>query len=126
MTSVGITTLQETRQEAPIQVENGITLLANKVQHVRLLPVAFRYEFFNERKPVAMIQIGPPYEGTWPIDDTAVMAMLSTQAIALSAAAQSRCLDGFTPISPRQFSLDELLDLPRQLWQRDKKESAQR
>jgi 1-acyl-sn-glycerol-3-phosphate acyltransferase len=44
-----------------IEVRPGTDYLAKRVPHAILVPVAFRYEFFREDRPNALIWIGDPF-----------------------------------------------------------------
>lgn len=49
----------------PIECEPGIGILAKKLGHVYLCPVALRYELLREQRPECLVRIGVPHEVRW-------------------------------------------------------------
>ncbi len=82
----------------PIQAKEGTSFMANHLPKVQLLPVAFRYEFFRDDKPVVMVQIGKPFSGKRPMSDGDIGDMIRQEYALVDASARAQDLTGFKPI----------------------------
>ena len=88
-----------------IEVRPGLPFLARHAPGAVLLPVAFRYEFFRDDLPVALISVGAPLEGAPAA--AACADALARAAAGLEEAARARDLSGFVPLLRPRLSINK-------------------
>jgi 1-acyl-sn-glycerol-3-phosphate acyltransferase len=92
----------------PIEARPGLSFLCRRApKGTLLLPVAFRYEFFRDDLPVALIDIGAPLPADGEADVSNVAALCQDRADRLAEAAQARDLSGFVPLLPPRLSINK-------------------
>ena len=90
----------------PIEVRPGLPFLARIAPKALLLPVAFRYEFFRDDLPLALIDVGAPFPAAGT-DNVAIAAACQAQADRLAEAARTRDMSGFTSLLPRRLPINK-------------------
>ena len=95
----------------PLGFQPGIRALIRRAGRVRVVPVAFRYEFWQDERPEALVRFGParwvePDQGPvvveqWETAVTQQLDQLKTDAVAESAERFSLILGGKPSISER-------------------------
>lgn len=84
----------------------GAAYLARRNPGATLLPVAFRYEFFREEKPLALIEVGPPLSAN-TIDDADIQKACQFVARSLDEAVRAQSLRGFASLLTPQLSINK-------------------
>lgn len=88
----------------PLEIRPGLPFLCRRAPRAVILPVAFRYEFFRDDLPVALIEIGAPLESP---DAETLRAAGQAAADRLAEAARARDLAGFAPLLPPRLSINK-------------------
>lgn len=89
-----------------IGVMPGTSFLAQKAGKVRLVPVAFRYEFFRENRPNALIEIGPPLHAEG-VTDEKITQQIQALFTRVNVAAERQNVSDFTPLFPPRLSINK-------------------
>lgn len=89
----------------PVQVQPGLSFLCGRAPAgTLLLPVSFRYEFFRDDLPVALIDVGAPLPASGNPD---IAALCQNRADRLAEAARARDLSGFAPLLAPRLSVNK-------------------
>ena len=91
----------ETNDARPITFQPGIRALVRRTGRVRVVPVAFRYEFWQEERPEALVRFGEPACVDRPDLPTLIPTFerrLTEELDALRADSIAQRLENFTPL----------------------------
>lgn len=91
----------------PIRVRPGAAFLARKAPDAQILPVIFRYAFFNEDRPHALIGIGPPSPAGPRTSDEDIMSLLEATRETIDPLVLARDLTPFDVLQPSGLSLNK-------------------
>ena len=91
----------ETNDARPLTFQPGIRALVRRAGRVRVVPVAFRYEFWQDERPEALVRFGAP---TW-VDRPDLPALIPTCETRLTAELDALRADSLTQDAARFDSL---------------------
>ncbi len=91
----------------PIRMRPGAAFLARKTPGIQILPVIFRYAFFHEDRPHALIGIGTPAAARPDTTDQTILALLEATRETLDPLVVSRELPAFDLLLPPGLSLNK-------------------
>lgn len=91
----------------PIRIRPGAAFLARKAQGAQILPVIFRYAFFNEDRPHALIGIGPPCPTRTGASDEDILSSLETTRETIDPLVLARDLTPFDVVRAPTLSLNK-------------------
>ncbi len=111
-------------ERRPLHLYSGAARLAQRVGRVRVVPVAFRYEFLQEQRPEAFMSLGPSRVVTKEDSPRAVTAWLSdaitAELDALTTDVVAERLASFTTVMQGRGGIDRAFD---RLASRERRES---
>jgi len=90
----------------PIKVREGANYLAAQAHSAVMLPVAFRYEFFRDDKPLMLVDIGQPFPAHDSSDER-VGATCNQVAQNLDQVVRTQDLTGFEPFLKPRLSINK-------------------
>jgi 1-acyl-sn-glycerol-3-phosphate acyltransferase len=100
----------ETNEIRPLVFQPGIRALVRKAGRVRVVPVAFRYDFWQDERPEALVRFGEP---TW-VDRPDLPTLIPTferrltdELDALRADSIAQHADAFAPLLAGKRSISE-------------------
>ena len=101
-------------ERRPLRLYSGVARLAKQVGHVRVVPMAFRYQFLQEQRPDVFISIGAgrlATERDAPRATTAWLGdALTTELDALTADVTAERLGDFTVVLRGRGGIDRTFD----------------
>ncbi|PTY01750.1 hypothetical protein DB346_11180 [Verrucomicrobia bacterium LW23] len=93
----------------PMQSQPGTAFLARKSPRALMLPVAFRYEFFRDDKPLILIDIGAPFEAAGATEQVIQQACADITT-SLADAVVRQDLAGFDTLLAPRWSMNKRWD----------------
>lgn len=101
-------------ERRPLQIYSAAARLGQRVGRVRIVPLAFRYEFLQEQRPDAFIRLGPARVMTPADSPRAITAWLgatiSAELDALTADVIAERQEGFTTVLQGRGGIDRTFD----------------
>ena len=100
----------EANDARPLRFQAGIRALVRRVGLVRVVPVAFRYEFWQDERPEALVRFGTPTwvdRPDWPTLIPRVESELTAELDALRADALAQAADRFVSLLQGRRSINE-------------------
>lgn len=100
----------ETNDARPLVFQPGIRPLVRRAGRVRVVPVAFRYDFWQDERPEALVRFGEPAQVDRPDLRTLIPTFerrLTEELDALRADSIAQRLDAFTPLIEGKRSISE-------------------
>jgi 1-acyl-sn-glycerol-3-phosphate acyltransferase len=89
----------ESNDARPLKFQSGLRVLVKRAGPVRVVPVAFRYEFWQDERPEAFVRFGAPETATLAPDLLPRLeARLAAELDALRADVLSQDASRFTPV----------------------------
>ena len=101
-------------ERRPLRMYSGVARLAQRVGRVRVVPMAFRYEYLQEQRPDVFITIGA---GRLVANDASPRALtawlgnaITTELDSLTTAVTAEQLDAFTTVLRGSSGIDRTFD----------------
>jgi len=100
----------ETNDVRPIVFQPGIRALVRKTGRIRVVPVAFRYDFWQEERPEALVRFGEPAwvdRADLPTLIPTFQQKLTAELDALRADSIAQRMEAFAPLVEGKRSISE-------------------